>query len=201
MITQKRYDLLKEKYGDVASWAIWKEPDLQVGAKSNISDLSLFESPDILNMLNPQYVFVGLNAASHDLFDYKPWMGFHSSDTRRAQDYKLRDAIFKTPLWGGYITDIIKGFPETDSSKVMREIKRNPQKLDENIEKFRNEIEILGTRPVIIALGDKPYDLLIKASFNQDFEVVKITHYSSTTKTKVSYRQEVEDVISHLHLK
>ena len=59
MIEIERYNKLKEKYGHVASWTIWKEPGLT--PKSNTDDMSIFEDENICDKLNDKYVFVALN--------------------------------------------------------------------------------------------------------------------------------------------
>ena len=41
----------------------------------------------------------------------KPLANFHSPN-HRALDFKLRFSFKKTPLWGGYMTDIIKDFEQ-----------------------------------------------------------------------------------------
>ena len=59
-IDRKKFDLIKNKYHDVGSWAIWADE----GEKpiSNIGDLSVLD-PDInrslLSKLNPNIIFVG----------------------------------------------------------------------------------------------------------------------------------------------
>ena len=62
IFTRKKFDYIKEKYGNVGSWAIWAgEGDKP---KSNIGDLTILD-PDInkklLSQLNPNVVLVGLN--------------------------------------------------------------------------------------------------------------------------------------------
>ena len=66
MISKENYDYLREHYGDVASWAIWKAAGDT--PKSNMGDLSVFAVPDLLDQLNPNVVFVGLNATLSIVF-------------------------------------------------------------------------------------------------------------------------------------
>ena len=47
-----------------------------------------------------------------------------------SQDYKIRYALQDTKLWGGYMTDIIKDYPEKSSNKMMSFLKK-----DKTIEK------------------------------------------------------------------
>lgn len=61
MIDSNKYQKLEEKYGACSSWMIWKE---QSGKpKSNITDMSVFDSPDLLKMIGTGYIFVGLNVS------------------------------------------------------------------------------------------------------------------------------------------
>ena len=60
MISQKNYDILKEKYGDASSWAVWNTYYADSKPSRNINDLSVFDSPN-LSELNTVFVFVGLN--------------------------------------------------------------------------------------------------------------------------------------------
>lgn len=198
MITQNQYERLKTEFGDVASWAIWMAQKPDGKAKSNISDLSIFDSKDILELLNPNFVLVGLNASVHELPETKPWMSFHSADVRRSQDYKLRDVLLGTPLWGSYITDIIKNYPEKLSGKLRNCIKRNPEILVDNIKVFRQELEILGTKPTLIALGNDSYDLLAQTTLCEQFTIKRITHYAATI-AKQSYKDEVEKLLDDLN--
>lgn len=194
MIEKNIYESLKEKYGHVASWAIWRRPSGTV--KSNMRDVSMFDSEDVLEKLNPNYVFVGLNGSGvHD--DYmdmdRPWHNFHSSNPR-GHDFKLRYALMDTPYWGAYITDSIKGLAEVDSGKVSTYLKMHPEAEIEAMDILRSEIEMLGDHPVVICLGGKSYELVSKHLGNQ-FTVKKITHYSYQIG-KETYRKHVLNVLS-----
>ena len=195
MIGKENYDKLMNKFGNVASWALWAKPTFS--AKSNTEDLSVFETDNLLEILNPKYVFVGLNASSthgDSLFKNKPWYNFHSSYSRQ-NDYKLRYALMDTPYWGGYITDIIKEYPEVDSNKVSKFINGNNQILYKNLELFKEEISLLGGKPVLIALGSKVFDILNKY-FGNEYNVLKIKHYSFTIG-KEDYRKEVLSILGN----
>lgn len=60
MISQENYDILKEKYGDASSWAVWNTDYADSKPSRNINDLSVFDSPN-LSELSTGFVFVGLN--------------------------------------------------------------------------------------------------------------------------------------------
>ena len=70
----EKFEFIKEKYGDCASWAIWREqgnnPPL-----FNMGDLSVLDpqqNPNLLSQLKPDIVFVGLNT-SRDISDTSPF--------------------------------------------------------------------------------------------------------------------------------
>lgn len=191
MISQEIYQTLLKKYGSIASWAVWKESESASKPKSNMRDVDMFDDMSILNTLNPNFIFVGLNGSGKhdDYMDFsRPWFNFHSSSPR-GNDFKLRFAIKETHYWGSYITDIIKNFPEVDSNKVGAYIKSHPEILRENIALFKEELDILGGNPTIIAIGNKSYDILSK-EFGTTYTVKHIMHYSYTI-SKEKYREKV----------
>lgn len=63
MISKKQYELLKSEFGTVSSWAVWAPQRDTV--KSGTGDLSVFDKENILEVLNPNYVFVDIQ----DLLD------------------------------------------------------------------------------------------------------------------------------------
>lgn len=189
MLEKERYNKILAKYGDVASWAIWKSPGDT--PRSNTEDLSIFDDAHIIERLNPKYVFVGLNASSthgKQVNQNKPWHNFHSAYARQ-NDYKLRYALMHTRFWGGYITDIIKRYPEVDSSKVREFLRRHPKVVESNIREFKEELDVLGGEPVLIAMGRAAYDILEKY-LADDYRLAVITHYSYTIG-KEEYRKQV----------
>lgn len=197
MISQTAYQLLQSQFGHVASWAIWQRPGRT--PKSNTGDMSIWKDPKLLDKLNPNYVFVGQNGSGrHD--DYlamdMPWFNFHSSAPYQ-HDYKLRYAVMDTPLWGCYITDIIKEHQEPDSSKVKAYLKRHPEVVEQNIRLFRREMELLGGQPVLIALGVEAYDILTRY-FSGEYIIKKIPHYSYTGVNKEQYREIVGSLLEEL---
>ncbi|MFN2926137.1 hypothetical protein ACKX2L_04315 [Lachnospiraceae bacterium YH-ros2228] len=199
MISKKQYELMKAEFGTVSSWAVWA-PQIDT-VKSGTGDISFFEKDDIVDVLNPNYVFVGLNASSTHVqktgvANIRVWGNFHSTDNRRQHDYKLRYALQETPYWGGYITDIIKYHAEVDSNKVSRFLREHPEVVRENIALFNREIEILGTKPVLIALGDKVYEILTTYLRGQ-YTIVKVKHYSFRIG-KEDYRREMLEVLKGL---
>lgn len=197
MIKKANYDHLRMNYGRVSSWAVWTPP--YIGApKSNTDDLSVFKSKDLLKILNPHYVFVGLNAASGHInkpgFYENDWSNFHSG-YRYQHDYKIRYALMDTPYWGGYMTDVIKRYPEKDSTKVKSYLKSHPEVVYENIVEFKQELTYLDKHPVIIAFGGEAFNIL-NSYLGSQYTVIGVKHYSYTIGSD-DYRKEVLDALKN----
>ena len=186
----EKFNLIKHKYGHVASWAIWKEQGNHP-PMFNIGDLSVLDpqqNPNLLSQLKPDVVFVGLNT-SIDINNLRPFSNFHSSSPH-AKDYKIRFATIDTKLWGGYMTDIIKDYPELHGQNVVRFLGDNPDVEKKNIETFREELKDLGTENrTIIAFGGDVYRIL-KRNLQNAFTIVKVSHYSRYIN-KQKYRDEM----------
>jgi hypothetical protein len=196
MINRKKFDFLKEKYGKHASWAIWA--DAGERPKSNIGNMSVLDpdlQKDLLSKLNPETILVALNFAED--IDHEPWENFHKYRPQ-ATDYKTRFALRDTPLWGAYMTDVLKDYPEKDSTKVNSHLKDHPELEATNIKRFREEIKDIGsTNPILIAFGNIVYDILKRNM--PEFKITKIPHYAHYM-SKEKYRESVKDVwTKHFH--
>jgi hypothetical protein len=134
----KKFNFIKEKYGLLASWAVWTEAGDK--AKSNMGDLSIFDDPDVIDSLNENIIFVGLNVSRGSI--KIPLSNFHDPNPR-ATDFKTRFALKNTPYWGGYMTDIVKNYSEIDSSKIPSYLRNNPQIESSNIKVFEEEIALI----------------------------------------------------------
>lgn len=199
MIKKEIYEKIKERYGYLSSWAVWKLPDST--PKSNTGDLTVFAEPEVLSVLNTNYVFVGLNVSNthgnESVRDNNYWANFHSN-YKYQNDYKLRYALMNTPFWGSYMTDIIKKYPEVDSNKVKAFLNQNPNVVKQNIEEFKLEMSILNSneKPVLIAMGDMAYQIL-KKYLSDEFKIVKIMHYSNMIGEK-EYRKSVLEGLNEI---
>lgn len=185
----KKFNFIKEKYGLLASWAVWAEAGDK--AKSNMGDLSIFDDPDVIDSLNENIIFVALNGSREGI--KIPLANFHDPNPR-AQDFKTRYALQNTPYWGGYMTDIIKNYSEVDSSKIPSYLKDNPKVELDNIKVFEEELTDLEVQdPLIIAFGDVTYKIL-KRNFDSKYKVIKIFHYAHQI-SKEDYRKHVKKVL------
>jgi hypothetical protein len=166
MISQEEFNLIKNKYGHYASWAVWANEGVR--PKDNMGDLNIFnpnENIDLLKQLNPNIILVGLNISRRIR---SPLANFHDSRSM-ANDFKIRYALKKSPFWGAYMTDIIKDFEQKISDKLMKYLRKNSEFEAENIKIFREEIKDLGvTNPKIIAFGGDTHKILTR-NFNTEF--------------------------------
>jgi hypothetical protein len=189
-ISIEKFEEIKLKYGNMSSWAIWKEKDIK--EKSKIGDLSIFENFTNIR-LNPNVIFLGLNISQKII---KPFGNFHS-ESSTSHDYKIRYALQNTQFLGGYMTDIIKDFEEKVSCNLMKYINNNPLFLQENIKSFEEEIKTIGSvNPILIAFGNDCYKILI-TNLKKKYKIYKISHYSSCIN-KEKLRIEIENIIKKL---
>ena len=193
MISEEKFYFIKEKYQLYSSWAVWAEQGDK--PKSNVGDLSVLDpkqNKNLLKTLNPNIILVALNISRGDIAE--PFANFHDKSSR-ATDFKIRYAIKDTPIWGAYMTDIIKDFKELISGNVLSYLKKNREFEIENINFFRKElIEIGAKNPILIAFGNIVYEILNRYLENE-FKIFKITHYAHQM-SKEKYREEVQKILS-----
>ena len=190
MITLEKFNYIKGEHGSYASWAVWaKQEELP---KSNIGDLRVLDpaiNRNLLFILNPNVVFVGLNISGEIKTDLA---NFHSSNPK-ANDFKIRYAFKVSPYWGGYMTDIIKDLEEIKSGKVEKYLRANKDIEQQNIESFRKELEDIGaSKPTLIAFGNAAFKVL-KRNLKNEFNILKIYHYAHYMN-KEDYRAHVRRV-------
>ena len=180
MIKQETYNALRERYAYTSSWTIWVNPDDEKwNTKSNIGDTSCFaDTEKVVNIINPEYIFVGLNPAKHNSEEGGPveWGAFHSGDKKRSQDYKLRYALKDTKYWGSFITDIYTEIVETNSNAATK--KATTQMTKQSLDNLYEIREMLGGTATIVAIGNKAHRIL-KKNLPAEIELKKIRHYAS----------------------
>ena len=190
MITREQFSFVRDKYGQHASWAAWAEEGDT--PKSNMGDTSIFEDDQILLCLNPNMVLVGLNFSIPIIFQ-SPFENFHG---KGGGAYKIRYALKGTSLWGAYMTDIVKDYPEKESGKVGLYLRKNRKFREENVQRFRQElIDIGADKPTLIAFGNETHKIL-EQYFGNEFSVLKVTHYSHYM-SKEAYREEILDFLAN----
>ncbi len=195
MISRRRYNYIRTEHGHYASWAVWAEGGEK--PKDKIGDLSIFDIariPNLLKQLKPSVVLVGLNISRRIK---TPLANFHDARPQ-AMDFKIRHALKGTPLWGGYMTDIIKGHEQKVSGKMMAYLKTNPQFECDNVRKFRRELADLGAaNPILVAFGGDAHRILSR-NFAGECEIFRLPHYSNYC-AKEKYREQVACVLKRMN--
>ena len=198
MITLDKFEFIKSKYYYCSSWTVWAEQG--ESPKSNIGDLSVLDpkmNTTLLSKLNPNIVLVGLNISSTSGGSVEPFRNFHSSNPRH-MDYKIRYATQNTNLWGAYMTDIIKNFPERVSVNVSKYLRDNREVETENVSFFRNELHTIGAiNPTLIAFGNDTFSILLR-NLQTDYKILKIPHYAHYI-SKEKFREVVREVCLSLN--
>ena len=186
MLTRSTFEMIKHKHGSYASWAVWGS--IGVTPKSGMGDLSVFESDDLLPILKPNVVMLGLNLSK--AIKLPPFGNFHAAGS--AQDYKTRYAFKDSEYYGAYMTDIIKVLEEMDSGKAMNFLTGHPELLAESLRIFREEMhDLANSRPAILAFGDCAYGLARKHLRSTEYSLlVRLPHYSRRISQE-AYKQLV----------
>jgi hypothetical protein len=177
---QTIFENIRNEYGDVASWAVWKAPDCN-NLVSNMEVDGLFdldENPKILDQLNNNIIMVGINfSISTDKFpklhNFHSYYGANINYMTLKNASKIRYAFNHTPYYGAYMTDIKKGCVNSKSENV------ELANLDD-FKIFRKELETLqADKPLIIAFGGIVHTRLKKHLKPNEFsKLIKITHYA-----------------------
>jgi hypothetical protein len=189
-ITAEKFNDIKKKYGHYSSWAVW---NLSPKMDTSNMDTKVFDNISILNQLHVKYILVALNISRPI---QTPFGNFHPTYSV-AKDFKTRFALLNTPLWGSYMTDIIKDFEEVSSGKMRQYLKLNPNFEKENIKSFLNEINYIGAiEPTLIAIGEDSYKIL-KRNLKENYKIIKIPHYANYN-SKENYRKLVLSEIEKL---
>ena len=198
MINKKILQEMDDEFGHIGSWAIWSPRTKNI--TSNIGNMELFNKPNTHELLSNECIVVGINVSVHDdrTDGYTgSWQNYHSPYSR-GKDHNLRYAFVgeyadqPTILTGTYMTDAIKEHPCVNSAEVIDYIKKNPEELERNMKLLQREIDIIGGKPILIALGGDVKGWLDK--YFKDYDVYKITHMSARGLNKIDLRAEVEEL-------
>ncbi len=162
-ISSERFQFLENKYGDVASWAIWdpnnrKDPTI---IRRNVDDL------------NPSLVMVGLNISASLP---NKWSNFHIGP----KDGKLMQAFNTEPYRGAYMTDLIKYEIEANSANIMSLIRDGAIDPTKHAASFKEEMADVGANreTLFIVFGGLASNLF-KKHLVQDFpRWISVRHYS-----------------------
>jgi len=179
----KKYEIIRKKYGKVASWLIYGE---------DYADYNIIEKH--INELNPAYVFCALNAAKDTL---GIWQAFHLR-YKGGKGKILKDTFNNSPVFrGAYITDLFKEHVNAKSNEVIRIVKKDERFRNKNFNKFREEMEDLsidGKYPRVYTIGGSTsyffevYDALKK------FKPTPIPHYSAYGRSTGKFQKAIHKI-------
>lgn len=191
------YDLLKEKYGSFASWAVWdKPPKGREKSKENVGSMEWAnDETKLLKRLKSEYVFIALNAALGKRISSKKrlaWKNFHSENPEAA-DYKLRYAVAESPFEGSYITDLFKGVPTKTGKELKKKLEENPSLIGKNLTILKAELSQISKKPILVALGRDTEKYLNEMLRDDNFEIVYLPHYSARLNLE-RYREQLLDI-------
>lgn len=182
-----QYNILKEKYGKVASWLIYDED-----YGNYEKNFRLIES-SVATILNPKYLFCGLNAA---LDTQRVWEPFHCR-YRGGKGKLLRDTFNNSQVFiGSYVTDLIKEHVNSKSHEVITNVKSNAAILNRNMAIFEQEIDDLkigSNYPRIFAFGREVYNLISNSNIGRSCNLEYIPHYSAYGRGTGMFVEAIKD--------
>jgi hypothetical protein len=176
-ISREQFEQMRSEFGHYGSWAVWAPGRPGAGVRDGIDDLSIFDTDAVLQQLHNEFVIVALNVSE----PIQKVLGNFHSDSPYNNDYKMRHAFADTPLWGSWITDILKDVPEVDSRKIAKNLKQHRDEISKHVEVFLRELEILGAQDArIVALGNLAESLTRYALHlaGRPNDVRRIYHYA-----------------------
>lgn len=199
MIERGTFDILRERFGHVASWAVWSGRREGRAAGRWVSDLTVLNPdthPELLTSLHTRAVLIALNSGVRDAARMAPapFSMFHDPVGR---DFMLAEAVDETPFRGSYVTDFFKGVPTRDGSGLAAHLAAHPDKLAQDVATLREELALLGaTRPLLVCLGSQ-VEPFVREHLGGDHDVVRVTHYSAAI-AKTAYHRQFLDLLPRL---
>lgn len=161
MFSLDEYKYLVSKYGPYASWAIWNNDDH--------SDSSIIAKN--IPQLHSRFVLLGLNISGP--LENTPWLNFHKGPSNVR---KIKFVCENTSLWGSYITDLFKGIPEKDSSKLKSML--TEEMIMENVDRFDEEMrDIKMSSDTIFIVFGNTAAFYFNNYFRRDYKNSAIYHY------------------------
>lgn len=138
-------ELRKLNVSSIASWALYDISDKDIESyihaktpylKSKIINKDSIAFParylddnKLAQAINPNVMLLGLNTAERDIAS-QDWTSFHDTNAHSKDRHIVFD-LYHTKFHGGYMTDLFKRLPVTDSKKINVEALIDMMKLDE----------------------------------------------------------------------
>lgn len=201
-ISMDKYQLLKEEFGSLASWALWDKACKKPKSRENVGSMDWKSDEDaLIKKIKTDFVFVAFNGSSqHDgETGHKQndcWSNFHSC-YEYGRDHKLRYAILGSVAEGSYITDLIKNDKSKTAKEKVNEYKKNKALLERHIDTLKREIGLLcgAKKPCLIALGRDTENFLKQTLEKDGYKVFYLPHYSATTPKFDDYKKLLKEIL------
>lgn len=159
-------------HSESASWAVWEHDDITFPAEPR--------------GLHTDAVLIAINRGGHgpQSAPLPPWTNFHTA--RRHNDHFLAVACRDTPLWGGYMTDLLE-----ERQGRLAAVDTTPTVVDGDVAALVEELKLLDARePLLVLIGSDAHRLATKprrlaalasalGSDAQTIRWVHIPHYSA----------------------
>lgn len=185
MISRESFNLIRDKHGAYASWAIWAEAGAKAKSNMGVAVLDPDKNPCLLGQLRPDVVMLGLNLARSQPSTFGD---FHPEGST-GNDYKIRYAFTGTPYYGAYMTDVVNGVICLKAADLMRHLAANPDVITGSVKLLLEEFADLNSGPpTIIAFGKNAHSLVVRnLSPGSYTRLACVTHYS-VRMSQVNYR-------------
>ncbi len=201
-ISMDKYQLLKEKFGSLASWVLWDKACGNPKSRENVGSMNWAkDEKKLIKKIKTKFVFVAFNGSS--LHDGKTghkqnvcWSNFHSS-YEYGRDHKLRYTILGSIAEGSYITDLIKNDKSKTAKERVNKYKKNRTLLERHIDTLKREIVLLcgAKKPCLIALGRDTENFLKQTIEKDGYKVFYLPHYSATKPKFDDYKKLLKEIL------
>ncbi|SHM08659.1 hypothetical protein SAMN05720467_0529 [Fibrobacter sp. UWB7] len=201
-ISMEKYQLLKEKFGSLASWALWDKASGNPKSRENVGSMEwASDEAALIKKIKTKFVFVAFNGSSQhngkNGHEQKiSWSNFHSG-YKYGRDHKLRYAVLGSAAEGAYITDLIKNDKSKTAKERVNKYKENRALLEKHIDTLKREIELLcgKKKPCLIALGRDTENFLRQSLEKEGYKIFFLSHYSATTPKFDEYREQLKEIL------
>ena len=162
-------------HSESASWAVWEDDDISF--------------PRQPQGLHTDAVLITVNRGGHgpDTAPLPPWTNFHTA--RKHNDHFLAVACRDTPLWGGYMTDLLEErqgrLAAVDTSDAV--VDGDVTALAEELSQLQAKdplVVLMGSVALSLATAPRRLDALANAlgSDRRSLRWVHIPHYSAANR-------------------
>ena len=171
--------LTMDEYRREGSWAVWELDTF--GKLTGTVSFPMYQARAAMHgrtmvvSLNP-----GTDRVSETAATTPDWANFHNPASKH-NDIFLAEALFGTPLWGSYMTDLHPTIAESDS----RLVRSKPDEIQIAVRSLIRQAQLLATVESIVCVGGKSYEsvarhlVLIEQELGIPAEsVIRIPHYS-----------------------